>query len=78
MRRLILLGTLGVLCGCRNVAGPLQPQRPARVDDPLLSIGEQERNGRARLALPEERRNVVPNSGADLSGSFGRGEYSRD
>jgi hypothetical protein len=73
MRRLFLLGVLLVLSGCRSTpVGPYQPQSHARVDDPLLSIGEQERNGRANLALPDESKEVAPHSGAALPGTFGR------
>jgi hypothetical protein len=63
MRRLILAGILLVLAGCKNVSGPLQPKTPARVDDPLLTIPEQERNGRANLALPDQSQQMAPQSG---------------
>jgi hypothetical protein len=72
MRRLLILGTLLVLSGCHNVIGPLQPKKPERVDDPLLTIGEQERRGRANLALPNESAQVAPHSGAALPGTYGR------
>jgi len=72
MRRLFLIGILFVLSGCRNIVGPLQPQQPQRVDDPLYTIGEQERRGRASLALPDESSKVAPHSGAALPGTFGR------
>jgi hypothetical protein len=42
------------------VVGPFEHRDPQRVDDPLLSIGEQERRGRDRLALPEQSVTVAP------------------
>ena len=72
MRRLLLMGALCLLCGCRNIVGPLQPKSPARVDDPLLSISEQERNGRAALPLPDESAKVAPHSGAASLSTYGR------
>ncbi len=59
MRRLFLVGVL-CLIGCQGVRGPLQPKDPQRVDDPRLPIGEQERRGRERLALPDESANIAP------------------
>jgi hypothetical protein len=59
MKRLILGGVL-VLAGCQNIAGPFQPRGPGRVDDPLLPIGEQQRRGRDRYALPEDSPNLAP------------------
>jgi hypothetical protein len=64
MYRLILLGML-LLTGCQNVSGPFAQRQPTRVDDPLLSIGEQERRGRDRLALPEVSPTVAPRTFAD-------------
>jgi hypothetical protein len=72
MRKLFLVGVLVVLSGCHNVAGPLQPKRPDRVDDPLLTIGEQERRGRAGLPLPDESRDIAPRSGAANTTTYGR------
>lgn len=54
MRRLFLFGAL-LLMGCSgNLVGPFAPRPPQRVDDPLLSINEQEKRGRDRLAYPDE------------------------
>ena len=69
MRRLFLLGVVVLLSGCHNVIGPFQPKPPARVDDPLLTIGEQERKGRANLPLPDASPNVAPNSGVAIPGT---------
>jgi len=52
MRKQFLLGIL-LLSGCQNVVGPLDYRRPVRVDDPNLTIEEQQRRGRDRLALPD-------------------------
>jgi hypothetical protein len=59
MKRLLLGGVL-VLAGCQNIVGPFQPRDRYRVDDPLLPIGEQQRRGRDRYALPEESPNLAP------------------
>jgi hypothetical protein len=72
MRRLFLVSVL-FLAGCGgNVIGPFQHRPPERVDDPMLTIGEQQRLGRERLALPDESSRVAPHSGAALPGTFGR------
>ncbi len=67
MRRVVLLVAV-LSAGCHNVVGPLGHRTPQRVDDPCLSIREQEREGRARLALPEESPAVGPNSGVEIPG----------
>ena len=51
MRRLVIL--LVLLAGCQGVIGPREPRQPVRIDDPRVSIAEQERRGRDRLALPD-------------------------
>lgn len=70
MRRIltksVLLGSL-LLAGCQNIRGPLEPRSPVRVDDPCLSIDEQERLGRDRLAFPDE--SVGPPSGVARPGT---------
>jgi hypothetical protein len=60
MRRLWTLGLL-LLVGCQNVVGPFQ-RTPARVDDPNVSIAEQQKRARERLALPENSTQVAPGS----------------
>ena len=52
MRRCLLLVVL-LLAGCDNLIGPFRRTK-TRVDDPRLSIPEQEKLGRQNLALPEE------------------------
>ncbi|MCI0684124.1 MAG: hypothetical protein L0Y71_18605 [Gemmataceae bacterium] len=67
MRRCILIG-LVLLAGCQNVVGPFR--RPsARVDDPRLSISEQEKLGRQFYALPDESPEVAPHSGIARPGT---------
>ena len=71
MRRVILLGVL-LLAGCQSTVGPFAPRGPERVDDPLLSIPEQQQRGRDRLALPEDDRGVAPRTFMDRPGPNGR------
>jgi hypothetical protein len=53
MRRIIMLGIL-LLAGCEGINGPrVHRQDTTKVDDPGLTIAEQEARGRDRLALPE-------------------------
>jgi|GEM_PF-2456741 len=60
--RLLLVGALFLL-GCQNIVGPFQQRKPERVDDPLLTINEQQRRARDRLALPDDSPNAVPSTG---------------
>jgi hypothetical protein len=71
MRALVLLGAL-LLAGCQNIIGPFQHRKPERVDDPLLTIPEQEQRGRDRLAIPEMSRSVQPRTYSDFLGPNGR------
>jgi hypothetical protein len=59
MYRILLLSLLA-LAGCQNVVGPFQRQDTGRVDDPILSIREQQQRGRDRYALPEDSSHVAP------------------
>lgn len=61
MRYILLLGIL-CLAGCLNVTGPLMPRLPERVDDPRISIAEQESRARNRWALPDETHGAGPSS----------------
>jgi hypothetical protein len=64
MRKVLLLGVLA-LSGCQGVIGPFG-RSPQKVDDPRLSIAEQMRNGRDRLAYPDEAPSVeAPRSALD-------------
>jgi hypothetical protein len=60
MRRLLLVGAL-LLVGCQGIDGPrARRDDPKRVDDPRLTIGQQEQRGLDRLALPQEKPTVGP------------------
>ncbi len=72
MRRLLLVGTVLLVLGCRGVVGPFQHRAPQRVDDPLLPISEQERRGRDRLALPEQSSTVLPRTYTEFPDPHGR------
>jgi hypothetical protein len=56
------LGILLLVAGCQGVSGPFAHKHdPVRVDNPHLTIPEQERLGRDRLAIPElTSKNVAP------------------
>jgi hypothetical protein len=71
MRRFVLPVAF-LIAGCHNVNGPFEHRTPVWVNDPHLSIGEQEREARARLALPVESREVGPNSGVEIPGPIQR------
>jgi hypothetical protein len=65
--RTLRLAMLGVLlaAGCANIVGPFQRRTPVRVDDPLLPISDQERRGRANLALWNDETDPVPKTYSD-------------
>jgi hypothetical protein len=72
MRRIVLVG-LCVLAGCQGIQGPRQRQcRPELIDDPRLSIAEQEKRGRDRLPYPEPSMNVGPRTYAEFPEYRGR------
>jgi hypothetical protein len=64
MRRLLLFGALIALTGCQNIVGPFRPKNPQRVDDPSVTIGEQQSRDRARFGRPDE--SVGPYSGPQM------------
>ncbi|MCS6849884.1 MAG: hypothetical protein NZ700_01785 [Gemmataceae bacterium] len=77
MRRTLIIGALLLLWGCNgNIVGPFRQRPPKRVDDPLLTISEQERLGRDRLALPDEstlkNENLAPRTYTDRPGPTDR------
>jgi hypothetical protein len=71
MYRFLLAGAFFV-AGCQGIVGPFAPRKPERVDDPLLTIGEQQRKGRDRLALPEASATVAPRTYTELPGPHSR------
>ena len=68
MQRLFF-GTMLLLAGCQNVVGPFGYRQPQRIDDPRLTIAEQQRLGRNRLALPDDSPAVGPPTGLEYPGS---------
>lgn len=74
MRCLILLVAL-LLAGCaNNFIGPWRRicQPPVRIDDPRLTIQEQQSLQRSRVALPEASMNVAPRTFAEYPDFVGR------
>lgn len=68
---LLLIGTV-LLAGCR-VAGPFEHNRnPQRVDDPSLSISEQEARARDRMSMPDTSSNIAPSNGIGFLDPHGR------
>jgi len=49
-----------------------RPPEALQVDDPRLSIPEQKRLGRDRLALPEQSPTIAPRTYSDFLGPNGR------
>jgi hypothetical protein len=67
----IICLVLGVV-GCRNATGPFANLQRARPDDPTLSIEDQKRFGRDRLARPDDAYLNGPKSGIEGFGPAGR------
>jgi len=67
MPRSLLVAGLLVVVGCQGTTGPVQrrEQPPTRIDDPRLTIPEQEQRGRDQLALPERSPDIGPRTYAD-------------
>jgi hypothetical protein len=69
MRRFFLLSVL-LLAGCESISGPrAHRDNPVRVDDPRLTIEEQQRLQRDRLALPDSSPSVGPPTYLDSPGA---------
>jgi hypothetical protein len=64
MRRLLFFGLFVILTGCQSTGAPLGYRKPSRVDDPMLSIGEQQARGRERYSYVEDDR-LAPRTGVD-------------
>ena len=70
--RWILFAGLIVLAGCQNTVGPARRAcLTDRIDNPCLTIPEQEQRARDRLALPQASPLVGPGSNAGLSAGGG-------
>jgi hypothetical protein len=70
MRQVLFAGMM-LLAGCQNVVGPFQA-RPQRVDDPTLTIEQQQQRGRQQLALPNDQDSLAPKTYSDRPGPLGR------
>jgi hypothetical protein len=68
MRRLLCLGVL-LLAGCHLVGPRERRGLTDRVDDPHLTLDEQERRARDRLALPDQSPNLGPRTYMEYPGS---------
>jgi hypothetical protein len=75
MRHLWIVAALFTV-GCTSIVGPFEHRKPQRVDDPKLTIPEQETRGRDRLALPDQSKNVAPGSYGDFPLPNGGQRYS--
>jgi hypothetical protein len=65
MHRLLLAG-LVFLAGCQGVVGPVRRTCITEpVDDPRLTIDEQQQRARDRLALPQESPAIGPRTYAE-------------
>jgi hypothetical protein len=66
MRRTLLVGAL-LLTGCAGTVGPLQRQcqPPVLVNNPCLTIPEQEQLKREEIALPQKSFEVGPRTYAE-------------
>src|SRR5437870_13848690 len=74
MRHVLLLSGL-LRVGCQGVNGPFaRKARPERIDDPRLSIAEQQQRGRDQLALPEQSPQLGPRTWMEPPGA---GAYGR-
>ena len=66
MRHILFLLVL-LAAGCENLHGPFSPKSPTRVDDPSLSIREQQVLGRERIGLPDNS-TVLPSEAGSRPG----------
>lgn len=71
MRRTLYLVVL-FLIGCQNIVGPRERRADnnKRTDAPGLTISEQKRKGRDKLALPESSKALVPRDYSDFTGPY--------
>ena len=67
MKRHLAWMTALLVAGCGSINGPFAARKPLRVDDPHVTIYEQQQRGRDRLALPEESKLVAPQSYGDFA-----------
>jgi hypothetical protein len=73
MRRVLIVGLLLLSCAaCTRFAGPLAVRQMDRADAPGYTIEEQQKRGRARLAITEDDWAVGPNAYIDRPSPIGR------
>jgi hypothetical protein len=72
MKRLMLFVLIATAAGCQSDRLGLGYRQPGRVDDPMYSIEEQQRRGRERLAVVEDRDALAPKVYVDRPGVTGR------
>jgi hypothetical protein len=72
MKPVLLFALFATVAGCQSNAGGLAYRQPGRADDPRYSIEEQERRGRERLAVIEDRDSLAPKVYVDRPGPTGR------
>jgi hypothetical protein len=71
MRWIVLVALLSV--GCQGIEGPLAHRAsPEWINNPCLTIAEQEKRGRDRLALPEPSNDIAPRTYAEFPDYKGR------
>jgi hypothetical protein len=68
MRRLLCLGIL-LVAGCQLVGPRERRNLTDRVDDPRLTLEEQQRRARDRLALPDQTPALGPRTYMEYPGS---------
>jgi hypothetical protein len=62
LKRFMLILAL-LMSGCESLRGPFAPKPASRIDDPNLSISEQEVRGRDRIGLPDNTNPLPPEAG---------------
>jgi hypothetical protein len=66
MTRSLLGACLLLAIGCQGIVGPCERlERPVRIDDPRLTIAEQEQKGREQLAVPLKSPAIAPRTYAE-------------
>ena len=64
MRHFFLFILVLLAGGCENLRGPLQPRPQGRIDNPNLTIAEQQTLGRDRSSMPDNSAVLPPEVGA--------------
>ncbi len=69
---MLLVGLALAFAGCKGTVGPVQNHNRPQQPDPLYNSEQQQQFKRERYSLPEDNRNVTPNTYNDFPGMFGR------